>query len=203
MINGETYPAPPASDKAEATKRPPFHPAITLANGAIVTAGQAPTTISGTAVALDSDGGSLIVNGKSFLVPDFSTISDAAMNPAMTVADQVFTAANTGFTIGSQTVAPGGAAITVAGTVVSLDPGGNLMVGDSSTVLLSSTGRERSETTVGDVVVEGGSGPGQSGRAAPGGNGTADTFTGEGGFLVIGARRLWLMIGLVILIRII
>lgn len=104
---------------------------ITLANGAVITAGGAPATVDGTIIAIPSDDSGLIVNGKTVPLPT------AAPASAFTVAGQTFTAAPTGFVLDGQSIAPGGSALTLSGTIISLNPSGTLQIG-SSTIPLPS-----------------------------------------------------------------
>ena len=179
-IDGTAYALPPAP-------APPPTAAITLANGAVVTAGAAPAVVSGTTVALAANGASLLVNGQSFAIPPAAPAAAAAAgagagaNPVLTVGGQVFTAAPTGFAIGSQTVAPGGAAVTVGGTAVRLGPSGLLVVGASATTLLSA-GVGGARETVGGVVVD-------APAPAPAPTGTGTGMGGGGGVAFTGAGR--------------
>jgi len=132
VIDGTTY-SLPTSPGAVLQQAPNFAQnlasgiTVTLANGAIITPGGAPVTISGSVIAIPSGGTGLIVNGKTVPLPT---------NSVFTIAGQTFTAAPTGFAVAGQSLSPGGSAITLSGTVLSLGPSG-LQIG-SSTIPLSS-----------------------------------------------------------------
>ena len=135
VIDGSAY-ALPGTPSNGATLA---NSAITLGNGAVLNAGAAPTIVSGTTVALVSNGASLLVNGHSFSIPPAPLAGPFSASPILDVGGQTFTAAETGFAVGGRTVSPGGAAITVGGTLVSLGPSGQLVVGSSTTTLASAS----------------------------------------------------------------
>ena len=119
IVASSTIPlAPPSADAI-----------ITLINGDIISAGGKAAIVSGTTVALAPDGDADIVNGKTSPLPPLPT-------PILTVAGQTLTAAPTGFAIGSQSILPGGSAITYAGSVFSLATGGSALVVNGKTTPL-------------------------------------------------------------------
>lgn len=138
IVDGTTY-ALPTTPGAIAQQAPNLkqniaaHSALTLANGAIITAGGNPATVDGTVIAIPSDDNGLIINGKT-VPPTAVPLPTAPPSSVFTVAGQTFTAAATGFTIGSQTLTPGGAGITVSGTIISLGASG-LQIGTSTVSL--------------------------------------------------------------------
>ena len=83
-------------------------------------------TVSGTPLSLDQSGGLYIGTFKTQL-PYPNTNPDVA-----TIGENVLTAKPSGFLIAGSSVLPGGQAITISGTPVSLAPSGVLFVGSSS-----------------------------------------------------------------------
>ena len=92
--------------------------------------GQEPVTIAGTLVALRTDGA---------LVMGTSTIQlQATPKPSpnsYTVGNEPFTANPSGFVVAETPILPGGRPATIAGTLVSLNPSGVLVIGSSSITL--------------------------------------------------------------------
>ena len=103
--------------------------------GTTVAPGGPAVTISGTAVSLGSSG-NLIVGSSTIVLPT----SDAASSQnIISIAGQTITASPRGFDIRGSSVQPGGSAVTVAGTVVSLGTDGVLDIGGSKTSLVRGT----------------------------------------------------------------
>lgn len=92
---------------------PSADPILTLINGDIISAGGQAAMVSGTTVALAPNDDALVVNGMTSPFPPRPI-------PLLTVAGQTYARAPTGFAIGSQSVLPGGPAVTVAGSTFSL-----------------------------------------------------------------------------------
>jgi len=101
-----------------------------LAGTAVLLDGPA-VTISGTPVSLGSS--NLVIGGSTFAI---KTPFPGRVPSVFTVADQMFTANPTGFAIASVTVSPGGPAVTISGTPISLGPSG-LVVGTSTVALIT------------------------------------------------------------------
>jgi len=89
--------------------------------------------IDGTAVALDQSGNFVIIDGTS-------TQNINPINPALTIGSETLTRSIAGqYILDGKTLVPGAPAITVGGTVISLDPAGTAVVVDgTNTIILSS-----------------------------------------------------------------
>lgn len=202
--DGNTYSIPPTSNAYVVQANTPAANgvalptgAVTLANGLVVTpeagaapgasatyrlpggveisAGGAPAIVSGTTYSALPSGEGFLVNGKSTLALPEVTAGAMASAAVYTVGGQVFTANPTGFAIGSATVAPGGTAVTVSGTVISLDKSSHLRIGSSTMDLTS-----KYPVATNDVVSVGGSAI----TAAPTGFVVAGTTVSPGGSAV-------------------
>lgn len=90
--------------------------------------GSAPVTVSGTPVSLDHSG-TLFIG--STVIPLRQTSLDPP-NSIFTVGGEVFAPQKTGFIIAGSTVLPGDAPRTISGTRISLDPSGELILGNST-----------------------------------------------------------------------
>ncbi|KAL9612366.1 MAG: hypothetical protein Q9167_003053 [Letrouitia subvulpina] len=107
------------------------------------------TIIGGHDVRIAPRGGKVIVDGSTYGVPkkagatvteDAGAIATAGGSAAVyTVGNEIFTPAPTGFAIDGTSLYPGGPAITVSGTVVSLGTDG-LRIGSSTVILTTATG---------------------------------------------------------------
>lgn len=116
-IGGETITAGPSSE--------------VLLGGQTLSLGGAAATVSGTIISLDSVG--LVVGHNTYSIPAAS--HEAA--PLLTFGGRVYTANTLGdFVVGSQTLLPGGAGITISGTPVSLAPsdGDVVAAGETSSI---------------------------------------------------------------------
>ena len=122
-------------------------------------------TIDGVIVSLDKQ--SHVRVGKSTI--DLESQNPVATNGIITVGGKSITAAPTGFVVDGQTVAPGGKAVTVDGTIVSLDKSDHLQVGTSSILLTGTAGPADTATTssAGGVLPAGSAGVGNSSATAP------------------------------------
>ena len=104
---------------------PPADPVITLINGDTLSAGGQAAIVSGTTVALAAND-ALVVNGKtSPLLPP--------PTPILTVAGQTLTPSPAGFAIGGHSVLPGGPAVTVDGSTISLASKSNVLTVNGKT----------------------------------------------------------------------
>ena len=110
-----------------------------LPNGAAISAGGPPAVVSGTTYsALPSNKGFLL-NGASTLPlpPSFPTAPPPPANSIFTLGNQVITAAPTGFIVApGTTLSPGGPAVTISGTPLSLLPSGTALIIGTSTLPL-------------------------------------------------------------------
>lgn len=130
--------------------RPP--PVLTLLGGSVITAnsasafiigsqtilfGSPAVTISDTAYSL-APGATEIVIGSSTVLLSQPTPGPKIGMPILTVGTSVLTENSaSAFVIDGKTVAPGGSAITISGTVYSLQPGASRIVVAGSTIQLS------------------------------------------------------------------
>ena len=109
------------------------------AGGQTLTPGGPAVTISGTRLSL-APGGTQVVVGSSTIgiIPTFTPPSLPLL--PLTLGSQTYTAdSNYHYTIASQTLTPGGPAVTISGTRVSLAPGGTEAVVGGSTIELTPT----------------------------------------------------------------
>ena len=180
IVNGKTSPLPPV----------PATPIITLAGQAITPAptgfaiggssvlpGGPAVTLDGSTFSLASSGGSnaLIVNGKTTPLPS-TPLS------AFTVGSQIFTAAPTGFKIGTQSVTPGAPAVMVDGTLISMDSS-PLIIG-TSTVPLGSAAQTQ-DGALRSLIFYGGGG-GANATIGPSNASGVAPFLGGSGRLSVG-----------------
>ena len=89
----------------------------------------------------------LIIGSSTFKLPQTTA------HPAPVIADQTVSANPTGsgYQVGGQNIAPGGAPITVSGTPVHINPAGSLVAG-SSTYVLPATAPSTIATVAGHIV---------------------------------------------------
>lgn len=104
-------------------------PSFLIDGQTLLPGGQA-ITVSGTTISLQSGGSSIVVNGATSAV-----INPAgAPQPSIRVGDSVFVAQpGNAFVIEDQTLSPGGQAITVSGTTLSLGPSASFVVVNGQT----------------------------------------------------------------------
>ena len=133
-FDGSTYTADASSDFVIASQ--------TLTPGGII-------TVHGTPIRLANGAADAIIGSST------QTLASAVITPGdiVTVGGELVTANPTGFAVDGKTVLPGGTGVVVDGTVVSLSPGGTLVVGGSSSVVLP-----KSTGTTGPALFEGGQG---------------------------------------------
>ena len=138
-IDGNNYAIPTSAGAVLETPAPnlppispqPIEAAITLANGAIISAGGSAAVVSGiTCTVLPNDSG-VVIGSKTISLPPASVLA-ATTTITITVASVTFVACATGFPIARITtsLSPGGPACTIEGTMVSLGQGA-LQVGST------------------------------------------------------------------------
>ena len=131
-IDGNNYAIPTSAGAVLETPAPtlppispqPIEAAITLANGAIISAGGSAAVVSGmTCTVLPNDSG-VVIGSKTIPLPPASVLA-ATTTTTITVASVTFVACATGFPITRITtsLSPGGPACTIEGTMVSLGQG--------------------------------------------------------------------------------
>ena len=133
VVGSSNFSLPPQSIFTIGTQKFTANPTGFLLNGATISPGAAAQTIDGTIISLAQSG--VLAVGSSIILLKTPSSTPTAFAP-VTVAGQTFTPNPTAFSIASTTISAGGPAITIAGTVISLQPSGTLMVG-SSTIRLS------------------------------------------------------------------
>ena len=169
---------------------PPPTPILTLAGQTITPAptgfairgqsvlpGGPAVTVDGSTFSLASSGSNaLIVNGKTTPLP-WTPLS------VFKVGSQTFTAAPIGFEVGTQSVSPGAPAVTVDGTLISLDSS-ELIIG-TSTVALGSAAQTQDGALRSLIMY----GVGGGAKSTIGSSNTSDVapFLGGGGRLRVGA----------------
>ena len=102
------------------------NPAGFVLAGSMLVPGGTAITISGTPISLNPSG-VLFIGSSSTKLP-----APTSSPQTFTVGGHTFTADSTGFELAGSTLLPGGAAITLSGTPVSLAPSGVLIIGSSS-----------------------------------------------------------------------
>ncbi|KAK4501408.1 hypothetical protein PRZ48_007217 [Zasmidium cellare] len=145
VVNGNTSPININTPQAQAQ---PVASAVTIGNN-VVTAnsasefvvgsqtlapGASAITADGTTFAIPSGGSAVVVNGVTspISIPDVQAAQTPA--PQITVGGSTIGADDSGnFVVGSQTLAPGGSAITVDGSTLSLAPSGTGLVVNGET----------------------------------------------------------------------
>lgn len=130
-----------------------------------LSAGSHEITINGHTLSLASSASSIIIDGSTHAIsyPPVTTLSPTAA-PILTINHQPVTANSASeYVIGSQTLIPGGSAITISGTPVSLaSSAADVVVGSSSTQAL------------GEIIM-GGFGPGGTAGSGGSGSGSANS----------------------------
>jgi hypothetical protein len=130
-----------------------------LISGQTLSPGGPAITVDGTTISLTPSATALVVNGQTTTItqPYYDAVYTSTLIPLLTLFDnnQVFTADRAGKYVlaPGTTLAPGGPAVTVSGTTVSLDPTGTAVVVQGSTRSLAP------QTTV--VTITRGGGVGQ------------------------------------------
>lgn len=108
------------------------NPSFLALDGKTLTPGGAAITVSGTRLSLGS-GGSLVVDSRTVKL---ASVVPTPFPSVYTVNGQTLTGNPSFLAVGGKTMNPGGDAVTISGTILRLDSGGNLVV-DSSTVRLA------------------------------------------------------------------
>ena len=98
------------------------NPSGILIDGSSLIPGGSPLTLSNTPVSLGTSGVLVIGSSSTTLAPQ----------SVFTIGTQTFTADPAGFTLKDATVSPGGSVETVDGTIISLGPSGDLILGSSN-----------------------------------------------------------------------
>ena len=147
-------------------------------------------------------GPAVTVGGKAISLDKFSHLYVGAITAALpspspvqslfNVGGQVFTADPTGFNIQDTTVAPGGQAITVAGTIISMDKSSHLYTGSSIATMISPSSTQATFTIGGQTFRANPAGFNIGGSTlTPGGSGAVVggilVSLGQDGLLVIGS----------------
>ena len=169
------------------------NPSFLAVEGKTITPGGAVATISGTSLRLDS-GGKLIVDTSTL---ELASYLSTTLRSVYTVNGYTFTGNPSFLAIDGKTIIPDGAAATISGTLLRLDPGGKLVV-DTSTLEL---GNFLSTPSPSVYTVNGKTLTGNSSFLAVGGQtitpgGAAATISGTplridpGGKLVVGTSTL-------------
>lgn len=135
-FEGSTYTADASSDFVIASQ--------TLTPGGVI-------TVLGTPISLEPGASDAVVGSST------QSLAMATITPAdiITVGGEIVTASPTGFAVEGMTVLPGGKGVLVNGTLVSLAPGGTIVVGNSTKVLPTEGPKG---TGLGGGVFEGGQG---------------------------------------------
>ena len=97
--------------------------------GSYITPGGPAQLISGTPISLGSSG-VIYISDLTVNLPAVQT--EPAPAVLLTVGGQIFTANPGGFNLGKSRVVPGGPAVTISGTPISLAPSGVVVIGDST-----------------------------------------------------------------------
>ena len=186
IVNGKTLPLPPLSTPILTVAGQTLTAAPTgfAIEGQSVLPGGPAVTYAANVFSLSPDGDALIVNGRITPLPPASI-------PVITVGSQTLTPAPTGFAIEGKSVLPGGSAVLVDGTLISLDLSSELIIG-TKTVPLGSAVQTDAEALGGLILngFGGGGGAGPTGGASPTGassNGSQILpFVGGSGRLRVG-----------------
>lgn len=101
--------------------------------GTTISAGGPAVTVEGTIISLGQSG-ELAIGSSTINIPSPSY----TLGEVYTVAGQMFTPNPSAFSIAGTTISADGPAATIDGTIVSLGPSGNLVIGSSTTPLLTS-----------------------------------------------------------------
>ena len=163
VVNGESSPLPPPSTPILTVAGQTITAAPTgfEVDGQSVLPGGPAITYAGSVFSLAPSGNALIVNGRTTPLPSVPI-------SIFTLGSQTFTAAPTGFAIGGQSVLPGGSAVLMHGTLISLDLSSELVIG-AETVPLGSAAQTGAGALAGLVSYgfEGGGGASPTGVASP------------------------------------
>ena len=133
VVNGKTllFSPPPTPVLTVAGQIITANPTGFVIGGQSILPGESPITYAESVFSLAPDGNALVVNGNTTPLPSPSV-------SVFKIGSQTITVAPTGFTIGDQSILPGGPAMTYAGSVLSLASGGNALVVNGRTTPLPS-----------------------------------------------------------------
>lgn len=139
-------------------------PTFIVGGQTLAPGGQA-ITVSGSTLSLVSGGSSVVINGVTSAVANPVGVPIQNTQPAITVGNALFTplpGSEDTFNIAGQILAPGGQAITVAGTVISLAPSASYVVinGATSTIARGGVAPAQETISVGGRIFTAISGPG-------------------------------------------
>lgn len=109
------------------------NPSFLAVGGKTITPGGAAVTISGTPLKLNS-GGEVVVGTSTLELASFPAMP---LPSVYTANGQKFTGDPSFLAIGGKTMIPGGAAVSISGTLLRLNPGGEIVVGTSTLELAS------------------------------------------------------------------
>ncbi len=177
VVNGKTSPLPPPPMPILTVAGQTLTPAPTgfaIGDQSVLPGGSA-VTYAGSVFSLASGGNALIVNGRTTPLP-------SAPISVFKVGSQTFTAAPTGFAVGTQSIFPGGSAVLVDGTLVSL--GSSDLVVGTSTMLLGPAAQTQAGA-LGSLIM-GGFGGGASPTGGSSNGSTVLPFVGGSGKLRVG-----------------
>lgn len=108
-----------------------------MIGGQTLSPGEPPIYVSGTKYSLFTDGSTLVIDTFTLALQDTAAPEQSHV---VTIANQAITANEQGrYIVGSQTLAPGGTAITISGTFYSLSPSGTALQVGSSIIPLAPT----------------------------------------------------------------
>ena len=137
VVAGNTVPLPPLVSVPAVSVSVASQPIILnslsqyVVAGKTLTPGASPINIEGTPVSLAPSASAVVIAGSTIALPV------GVNGPVITVGDQPVTANSASqYIFGSKTLIPGGPAITVSGTTISLAPSGTQAVIDDRTIRL-------------------------------------------------------------------
>ena len=179
IVNGRTTPlfSAPISVFKAGSRSFTAAPTGFAIGGQSVLPGESAVTFAGSTFSLASAGNAIVVNGISTPLPSVPISIFKA-------GTQAFTATPTGFSIGTQSISPGGSAVMVDGTLVSLGPS-QLVIG-TSTVPLGSAAQEYGGALTGLIMNGIGGGASPTDKSSNGSN--IAPFLGGGGKLRVDIR---------------
>ncbi|KAI2482578.1 hypothetical protein Ptr902_04894 [Pyrenophora tritici-repentis] len=139
VVGGSTISAQARPTGGSNQNNPGVGPTFVISGQTLIPGGSA-ITVPGTTLSLAPSAGVVVINGVT------STLKGAtvpvATPPTVTVGNNVFSplpsSGNT-FVVAGQTLAPGGSAITVSGTTLSLGPSASFLVANGATLTLDSS----------------------------------------------------------------
>lgn len=122
-------------------------------NSQTLSPGGAAVTVAGTVVSLVPDGTAIVVNKKTTPIASAAQLQQTAA-PVITVAGITLIATSASdYMVALQTLSPGGHAVTVSGTVVSLAPGATTIVVDGKTSQIATA--QSQQTIASPITVAG------------------------------------------------